>query len=127
MEFWEGLFELLLSQNGTISEKKDILLGIFAAGSASMGVIVVLLDFFLFHISERSVLKLGHRGVNIFSHLLLWGMGAGFGGFLGAAAGIMQINRAACLTAGIGWPLILPRLVESVRIGEENQEETEEV
>ena len=128
MEFWNGLRELLFSQGGSLTSHKDILYGIFAVGSSIMGMLVVLLDIMLFYATKRSALNLTHKGLNSVLFILLWGLGAGLGSFLGAAAGILQINRAACLSAGIGWPFILPRLIEGSSVGalEDEQEEEEE-
>jgi hypothetical protein len=126
MEFFNGLAELLFSESGTISGDKSFLLGIFASGSTIMGVIVVVLDALIFYSFGKSPVNLTHKGLNILRFIIFWGLGAGFGGFIGAAAGILQINRAACLTAGIGWPLILPRLIESAAKLEDTQTETQE-
>ena len=126
MEFWNGLVELLISESGTITGNKGVLLGIFTSGSAIMGVIVVILDALIFYSFGKSVMNLTHKGFNILLFIIFWGLGAGLGGFLGAAAGILQINRSACLTAGIGWPLILPRLIEGATKSEDTQAETQE-
>jgi hypothetical protein len=53
---------------------------------------------------------------------VLWGFGAGVGGFLGSAASIVQLTRSACIGVGVGWPLILPRLIDSFKQEEDHQE-----
>lgn len=92
-----------------------------------MGALVVLLDILIFYTLQKSPLKLTHKDFNSLGVVLLWGFGAGTGSLLGAAAGILQINRSACLVAGLGWPLILPRLIDSSALGEdEDVQESEE-
>ncbi len=122
MEFFKGLIELLFSQQGTITDNQELLLAIFSAGCAAMGIIVVVLDALLFYGMGQSALNLTYRRWSIVFFLLFWGVGAGLGGFLGASAQIFQINRVACLTAGIAWPLILPRLIQATKISEDTQE-----
>jgi hypothetical protein len=54
--------------------------------------------------------------------VVLWSLGAGLGGFLGSGASIVQMTRYACITVGVGWPLILPRLIDSFTKEEDQQE-----
>ncbi len=129
MVFWEGLFDLLMSREGVIPENGSSLnLLIFASCSAIMGILAVILDWISFTLLGKSLLKLAYGGSKSFRFLVLWGLGAGIGGFLGASFHIFEIHRVACLTAGIGWPFVIPRLVESVRTTrkEEVQKEEEE-
>ena len=126
MDFINSVVELLFSKSGEISGQDDLLLAVFAMSSAFMGVLVVLLDIILFYSTQNSALNLTHKGAKSLLFILLWGLGAGIGSFLGAAGGILQINRAACLTAGIGWPLILPRLIEKSTADEDEGEQDEE-
>src|SRR5262249_16989655 len=88
---------------------------VFAAGCGIMGLTAVVLDWILFTVRGRSIFGLSygqHFGIT-FRLLFLWGVGAGVGGFLGSAANILQLSRGACIGAGVGWPLILPRLIDS--------------
>ncbi|USD20199.1 hypothetical protein ACJJIC_16910 [Microbulbifer sp. ANSA002] len=121
-QLFGGVASLLLSNEGKLVDGTHYPLALFALSSATMGFLVVLLDW-LMHLSGRdSVLKLIYRGPNIVWLILLWGLGAGLGGFVGAAFGILQLNRAACITIGISWPLILPRIISSLDQHEEREE-----
>ena len=58
--------------------------------------------------------------------IFFWGIGAGFGGFVGCISSIFQLSLSACAVAGIGWPLVLPRLLAASTTDEENQIKTKE-
>ena len=126
MEFIDGMFQLIFSETGKYSGNKFPVLAVFSASSAVMGVIVVVLDWLIVMSGKKSALNLAHRGPNTIWLVMLWGMGAGLGGFLGASFGILQLNRVTCITAGVAWPLILPRLVKTISIESEEEIEEEE-
>src|SRR5207245_1559828 len=86
-----------------------------ALGCAIMGFIAVVLDRIVFSVRGRSIFHLSYGGgiLKTCWLLVLWGLGAGVGGFLGSAASIVQLTRFACIGVGVGWPLILPRLIDS--------------
>ena len=48
------------------------------------------------------------------------------GGFLGGAARILQFTRAAAIGVGVGWPFILPRLIDSFTRGQLEEEQSQE-
>ena len=116
MGFGEALFDFILGETGRIApEYQGSAILIFCAGSALMGFAAVVLDWVLYLVRGRSVFDLTYgRGLTTAVRLvLLWGVGAGIGGFLGGAASILQITRSACIGVGVGWPLVLPRLIDS--------------
>ena len=74
-----------------------------------MGAILILLDWLSFVLIDRSFFNLNH-GSGSLRFILLWGIAAGIGGYLGAAAEIFKISRFGCIAAGMAGSLILPRL-----------------
>ena len=121
----DALWELMLGRSGrvpTAFDGSEVL--VFGVGSALMGLIAVFLDWILFSVRGRSIFDLSYgEGFNrkAVSLILKWGIGAGVGGFLGAAASILQLTRGACIGVGVGWPLILPRLIDSFTHKEDQQ------
>jgi len=117
MTFWAALNDLMIGNTGHISDgyggSKPL---VFAVASALMGLLLVLLDRTLYSLRGRSVFNLtyGARLGTSVRLLLLWGVGAGLLGFFGASIELLQMTRAGCIGAGVGWPLIFPRLVESI-------------
>lgn len=116
MPFWQAFAEFMLADTGRIPEAyHGSAILIFSIGSALMGLVAVVLDWVLYSVKGRSVFDLSYGGgyITAIRLIVLWGVGAGIGGFLGSAAGILQITRAACIGVGVGWPLVLPRLIDS--------------
>ena len=126
MEFIEGILQLIFSEEGTYSGSESYPLAIFSASSGLMGCLVVVLDWLMVQANRGSALKLIYRGPNILWLLLIWGAGAGLGGFVGASFCILELNRVASITVGVGWPLILPRIIKSVEAEKEDVEDFEE-
>lgn len=114
MEFLDSVFILAFGIEGEYTGKPKFAILAFALASSFFGTLVVILDSLIVKtLNKNSFLKLsypGWRGLLVF---LLWGVGAGIGGFLGAAIGIFEINRIACVMVGTSWPLILPRLLST--------------
>lgn len=128
MGFMDALWELILGGSGRVAETyKGSAILVFAAGSAIMGFVAVLLDRIVYGVRGRSIFHLGYGGgiIKTGGLILLWGIGAGFGGFLGSAASIVQFTRSACIGVGVGWPLILPRLIDSFTRDKDHQEPEE--
>lgn len=124
MNFRDALWELILGRSGTIPTAYDgSWLLVFATATAAMGLIAVILDRVVFSVRGHSVFGFAYgSGFKTGARLiLLWGVGAGLGAFLGCAASIVQVTRAACISVGVGWPLILPRLIDSLAKKEDRQ------
>jgi hypothetical protein len=128
MDFKSALWDLILGDGHLSTEFKGSAILVFGVGSALFGLAAVVLDFILFSVRKRSIFELnyGERAGNVVRLVCLWGLGAGVGGFLGAAAGILQLTRAACIGVGVGWPLILPRLIDSFRRQQEEEQQPAE-
>jgi hypothetical protein len=128
MDFTSALWDLILGDGRLSTEFKGSAVLVFGVGSALFGLAAVLLDFIFFSVRKRSIFDLsyGENYRNVLRLVCLWGLGAGVGGFLGAAAGILQLTRAACIGVGVGWPLILPRLIDSFTRRQQEEEQTSE-
>jgi len=99
---------------------------VFAMGSAMMGLLAVVLDWAMVSVGRNRAslfgLSYGEGLGRTIRFAIVWGLGAGLGGFLGAATDILQFSRGACFGVGVGWPLILPRLIDSFTESLENAE-----
>lgn len=93
----------------------------FTVASAVMGFIIVLVDYGAFKLKGTTYLKLDYKGSQAFLNFLWWGACAGLGGYIGLIAGLFQNDVKASLMVGVGWPFILPRLIEARRAEEEEQ------
>lgn len=120
-DFLFAVLALLFSTDGQIPAGTELTLLVFAAGASFMGVVVVVLDWMSHQVRGHSFLRLSYGGAKTLRMLAFWGLGAGVGGFVGAAANVFEVQRVACLTAGISWPLVLPRVVAASE--EDEQEE----
>ncbi|MDN3628610.1 hypothetical protein [Vibrio lentus] len=84
----------------------------FGLASALFGLLIVILDFCTSKSTEKnSYLKLSYTGFKGIGVFLMWGIGAGIAGMVGAAADIFEISRTASVFVGAGWPVVLPRLL----------------
>lgn len=128
MDFWEALFMLLFGESGSIpTDYEGQSIPVFVVGASVVGTVIIVLDLVLFSIRGRSILDLGYAG--IFPTLIvvvLWGVGAGLAALLGAWWEVFDIGRSGCLAVGVGWPAIVPRLIESAGKEEELQQPTGE-
>ena len=120
MEFLGAIGDLLFSAEGRIPEGAPAPLLVFATSAAIMGLLVVLLDWLTAAAKGRSFLGVRWGGGSALRMVVLWGIGAGVGGFMAVAADILQTGRLACVTIGVAWPLVLPRLIDST--GEDEEE-----
>ena len=128
MNFRDALWELILGDSGRVPVAY---LGshclVFAAGSAIMGCLIMILDWIGFSIWRRSFFGMGYINLKTALRLLtLWGIGAGIGGFIGASADIFQFTRYGCLGASVAWPLIIPRLIKLFGDKEDQQKPEDE-
>lgn len=128
MNFIEAFVELLFGDTGQLTSYHGPKVLVFALASSSMAFVILLLDRVVYAVKQKSFLDLsyGTRAWDTVRLLLLWSLGAGLGGLLGGESNIVQLTRPAAVTVGIGWPFILPRLIESIK-KEEDQQEPEDV
>jgi len=112
MDFLESVLAMLFSADGLYSGNSDLTVFAFAIASSFFGMLVVILDFLMVKtLNKNSLLKLSYIGIKGFFVFIMWGVGSGIGGCLGAAIGIFEINRIAAVAIGVAWPLVLPRLL----------------
>jgi hypothetical protein len=124
--FWEALRELIL-RSGQLPKDYDDGFLVFAMGSAIMGMAAIILDVVLFLVKERSIFSLTYKDTRSTIRLtLLWGLGSAIGSYFGVAMSILQLTRGGCIAAGVTWPLILPRIVDSLTRKEDVQPAEEE-
>lgn len=96
-----------------------------AFGSFIVGLLVIVLDLLSYLYTGSSLLKLRYDRQGFFGKVLFvlaWAVGAGIGGYLGGVAGIVALTPQGSIAVGVGWPAILPRLLESSLPKEEEQE-----
>lgn len=100
---------------------------IFVIACGFMGFVMTLLDCVYVSATKRnSFLNLSYATFrSTLLMFVLWGVGAFIGGYIGTAANIVQMNLHACIGIGVGWPFILPRLIESFSKGEYSQKSSE--
>lgn len=128
MGLGQALLEFLLGQPGNVpSEYEGSELLLFSLSGGTMGFLAVVLDWILYSVRGKSFFDLSYgqsigRAIRL---VLLWSIGAGIGAFLGGAFDIFEISRAAAVSVGVGWPLILPRLVDSFTSEQLQQEPTD--
>jgi hypothetical protein len=124
VNFWKALFDLLFGDKGQLTGYQGPTILAFALACSMMALIAVLLDRVIFEVRAKSIFNLayGNRVRDTVRLLLLWSLGAGLGGLLGAASNVVQLTRFAAVTVGVGWPLILPRLIDSLAKKEDDQE-----
>lgn len=126
MQFWDALVTFLFTPGqGKLDGMSNGYL-IFATASAFWGLVVVGIDFLLYKLKGKSFLTMTYRGFGTLLIFVLWGIGAGLGGLIGAASVVVQLNLQACAIVGVSWPLILPRLLKAGEALEERQNETVE-
>ncbi|WP_104398588.1 hypothetical protein [Vibrio penaeicida] len=114
MTFYESIFALAFGAEGVYQGAEESTMLAFATASAVYGFLVVSLDFLIVKtLNKASILALSYVGYKSLGMFLMWGLGSGIGGLLGAGFGIFEVNRTACIFVGVGWPLILPRLLSS--------------
>ncbi|MBF4354493.1 hypothetical protein, partial [Vibrio anguillarum] len=86
----------------------------FGFAAAIFGLLIVILDFCTSKATNKnSLLKLSYSGWNGVFVVVLWGVGAGIAGLVGAASDIFEVSRTASVFVGAAWPLVLPRLLAS--------------
>ncbi len=95
----------------------------FALAAALIGMLAVVGDYLLYTLTSNSVLKLTYQGKNFLLFLVVWGAGAGIVALLGAWIDILKISKIACVSAGLAWPILLPRIVASASRREEEEQQ----
>jgi len=103
-------------------------LAIFAIGTITISLILCLLDWIstkLFH--TPSLLKVGYGGLRTFQSLMFWGLGAGVAAYVGGLAELFNVQSMNTkIIVGLGWPTVLPRLIEMTE-KEDEPEQPEQI
>jgi hypothetical protein len=93
-DFLGAVVDLIFGKTGQLNgpDSRFSLL-VFAVVCAIMGLLVVLLDWTYFSIQRKSILQISYVSFGGSLRLVcLWGLGAGVGGYLGAAANILSAS-----------------------------------
>jgi hypothetical protein len=125
-KFSDGLTQLLLSFEVVQASENKYAHLVFAVGCAIFGVLAVVADLALFALRGHSLLKLKHNARNTPLFGLAWGLGTLIIGYLGQVANIFQVSILACVSVGVGWPVVFTELLEKTRKKEDEQEPREE-
>lgn len=104
-------FQVIVTGIGTIYFH-DI--AIFAIGTTVLSLGLCFLDLISTKLFQTpSLLKLGYGGINTLKSLFYWGIGAGIAAYIGGLAEFFNINSMSSkLIVGVGWPTVLPRILE---------------
>lgn len=103
---------------------------VFAIATSLIALFICLLDWIVTKLLGRSsILGVGFGGVKTLQAILLWGVGAGVGAYVGGLIELFNIESVSSkVIVGVSWPTILPRLIaiSTVKEKEEEQEESQE-
>jgi len=99
----------------------------FALATSIIAIIICILDWIRTLLSgQASFLKVGYGGRRTLQSILLWGLGAGFGAYLGGLVRLFDIDsNIAPVLVGISWPTVLPRLLALAAEPKEEEEQSE--
>ncbi|VVB85175.1 Uncharacterised protein [uncultured archaeon] len=106
------LNNLLIFIDGNLERSSNGYL-IFSLASAIFGLLVFLLDWSFYIIKNKSLLNLTYDYKVPFL-LVAYVIGAGGVGFIGVIINILNFHVMGAIGAGVGWPIILPRIFSSV-------------
>ncbi len=119
MDIWHNL---LLFIDGNLEKSSSGYL-IFSLASAIFGLLIFLLDWCFYTLKNKSLLNLTYKNYNKIPVLLFaYVAGAGGVGFVGVIINILNFHVNGAISAGIGWPLILPRIFASLEAGVKEQQ-----
>lgn len=108
MDIW---YNLLLFIDGNLERSSNGYL-IFSLASAILGCLVFLLDWSFYTLTNKSLLNLTYNHKIPFL-LLAYVIGAGGVGFIAVIMNILNFHVMGAVGAGVGWPIILPRIFSS--------------
>ncbi len=118
MDIWNDLIRFI---GGTLEKTPEGYL-IFFIASAIFGLMFFIADFCLYTINEKSLLKLTykyHKKIPVF--LIAYVIGSGVVGFLGVIINAINFHIMGAVSAGVGWPFILSKIVTAAEAGEKEQ------
>lgn len=86
----------------------------FAIYCTVAGGMVFLIDLLACKIrSTQSLLGIVYRRENSLALFLLWSLGSGLMGALGAYAEVFQLTKTSVITVGIAWPFLLSKVIRT--------------
>lgn len=109
----------------TIADNANAVL-VFSTGCAIVGLFAVALDYALYILRGRSLLKLNH-GKYTFLFLFAWSFGAFVIGWVGQLANIFLVSLAACVAVGFSWPLLFTKVLQKKASESESVDEPEQI
>ncbi len=100
----------------------------FAIATSLIALIICILDWIgTLLLGRSSLLGVGFGSWRTLQSILLWGLGAGLGAYLGGLVKLFDIESInARVIVGLGWPTVLPRLLAMVAETEREEEQNEE-
>jgi hypothetical protein len=137
LELLQVLFDFLFDPRGVDLGEHPAGRFVFAVASAILGILIVGCDWALTVIrpGKPSLLGLKYLHWHWSVVVMLWGFGSGAIGFVAVALGLMQLTIQSCITIGISWTILFPKILSrefrQVQVGEgpiptESHEESEE-
>lgn len=111
MNIWNDLALLI---NGSLEKSLSGYFTFFLA-SAFFGFLIFLLDWCFCVTGHKSLLNLGYKSYKKIPFLLLaYVFGAGGVGLMGVMINVLSFHINGAIGAGIGWPVILPRIFQAI-------------
>ena len=100
---------------------------IFGAVCGALALILILLDWMLLKLKNRSLLDIAYGSNNRWLVLGGWSLASGFVGVLGGAFDVVQTTLQGAVAVSVGWPALLSRIFDMSGGAVSVQEQTEEV
>ena len=114
LELLQTLYEILFDPRGVDLGTNPAGRLVFAAASAILGILIVGCDWALTVIRPGKPSLLGLNYVHWPVVVTLWGFGSGAIGFVAVALGLMQLTIQSCITIGISWTILFPKILSRV-------------
>lgn len=121
----DGLAKMFFDLQVVTRDTHESAVLIFSISCAIIGLVAVILDFFLFVILDESPLKLKH-GTKTFVYLMIWPIGSLFIGWIGQMIEIFKVSLSAALTVGFTWPILCAKFIKN-QAEKETEDEPEQV
>ena len=134
-ELLQVLFDFLFDPRGVNLAEHPAGRFVFTLASGILGILIVGCDWALTVIRPGKPSLLGLNYVHWPVVVVLWGFGSGAIGFVAVALGLMQLTIQSCITIGISWTILFPKILSREisqaqegegPIPEESYEESEE-
>lgn len=85
---------------------------VFSVVCAVIALLVIVLDWILLSIQERSLLDISYGSRNPWLILMGWAIASGIVGLFTKSLGIVQANLQGAIAVAISWPILFARIVE---------------